>query len=167
MLLYTKFLFPSLALGMIWWWSVMSSDAVLLYLPLFAHYIMHATIFLCITWSYYVAFLVWLLYCIPYTTMQGTDFGLTLLSLCCLIDGMSLTIGSSVCISFYDPNKEIFAEYTAVQSKNAVRANIKHNRYFHLTPNFRPIHCHGKRLYGHMFDMVDSIFSYWRALIVC
>ncbi len=29
---------------------------------------------------------------------------------------------------------------TAVQSKKAVCANIKHNRYFHLTSNFKLIH---------------------------
>ncbi len=49
---------------------------------------------------------------------------------------------------------------SAVQSKNAVCANIKHNRYFHSTCNFSLIHSHDKRLYGHMFDMVDTTFSY-------
>ena len=44
----------------------------------------------------------------------------------------------------------------ALQSKKTVCANIKHNGYFHLTSNFRSIHSYGKRLYGHMFDMVDT-----------
>ncbi len=29
------------------------------------------------------------------------------------------------------------------------------------------IYSHDKRLHGHMFDVVDAAFSYWRALIVC
>ena len=49
---------------------------------------------------------------------------------------------------------------SAMQSKNAVCANIKHNRYFHLTSNFRSIYSHGKRLYGHTFDIVNIAFSY-------
>ena len=39
---------------------------------------------------------------------------------------------------------------SVVLSKNAVCASIKHSRYFHLTSNFRPIHSHDKRLYGHV-----------------
>ncbi len=50
--------------------------------------------------------------------------------------------------------------FTAAPSKSAVCANIKHNRYFHLTSNFRSIHSRGKRLYGHVFDMGDTAFSY-------
>ncbi len=30
----------------------------------------------------------------------------------------------------------------------------------------RSIHSHGKRLYVHMFDMIDTALSYWRALVV-
>ncbi len=56
---------------------------------------------------------------------------------------------------------------TAVPSKNAVSANIKHSRYFHQTSNFWSIHYYGKRLYVHMFNAVDTAFSYGRALIVC
>ncbi len=46
--------------------------------------------------------------------------------------------------------------------------NIKHIKYFHLTPNFWSIHYHGKRLHVHMFVIVyvDTAFSYGRALIV-
>ncbi len=54
-----------------------------------------------------------------------------------------------------------------VQSKDEVCGNIKHNRYFHSTSNFRLIHSHGKRLYGHMFDIKDIALSYRRTLIVC
>ncbi len=50
--------------------------------------------------------------------------------------------------------------HSTIQSKSAVSATIKHNRYFHSTPNFRSIHVHGKRLYGHMFDMVNTAFRY-------
>ena len=56
---------------------------------------------------------------------------------------------------------------SAVTSKNAVSANIKHNGYFHLTSNFRSIHSHGKRLYVHMFNVADTAFSYGTTLIVC
>ncbi len=48
----------------------------------------------------------------------------------------------------------------AVQSKTQYAQYIKHNRYFHSTSNFRSIHSHGKRLYVHMFDMVDITFSH-------
>ncbi len=47
-----------------------------------------------------------------------------------------------------------------IQSKNTECANIKHNKYFHLMCNFRLIHFNGKKLYGHMFEMVDTAFSY-------
>ncbi len=56
---------------------------------------------------------------------------------------------------------------SAALSKNTLSANIKHSRYFHLTSNFWSIHFHAKRLYVHIFDMVDTFFSYWRASIVC
>ena len=59
-----------------------------------------------------------------------------------------------------------FTYNSVLQSKNAVCANITHNRYFHLISNFRLIHYYGKRLYEHMFDMVDTAFRYWTALIV-
>ncbi len=55
----------------------------------------------------------------------------------------------------------------AVPSKNAVSANIKHKRYFLFTSSVWSIHYCGKRLYVHMFDMVDTAFRYGRALIVC
>ncbi len=56
----------------------------------------------------------------------------------------------------------------AVQSKNAVSANIKHGRYFHQTSIFWAIYyLWYKKLYVHMVDMVDTVFSYGRALIVC
>ena len=51
---------------------------------------------------------------------------------------------------------------STIQSKNAVCANVKHNRYFHLEYNFRSVHSHGKMLFGHMFAMInlDNAFSY-------
>ncbi len=57
--------------------------------------------------------------------------------------------------------------YSATQSKNAVSINIKLSRYIHLMSNFSSIHFHTKRLYVHMFDIVDTPFSYRRQLIVC
>ena len=45
-------------------------------------------------------------------------------------------------------------------STNIIDVSIK-------TCNLRSVHSHGKRLYGHIFDMVDTAFSYCRALIVC
>ncbi len=56
---------------------------------------------------------------------------------------------------------------SATQSKNAVSTNIKHNRYIHLMSNFSSIHFHTKRLYVHIIDTVDTLFSYGRGLIVC
>ncbi len=41
--------------------------------------------------------------------------------------------------------------------KNAVCANIEHNRYFHYTSNFRSIHSHGQKSHGPvMFDTVEA-----------
>ncbi len=60
-------------------------------------------------------------------------------------------------ISQYHMSSQVKTQY--VQISNIV--------YFHLTCYFRSIHSHGKRLCGHMFDMVDTAFSYGRALIVC
>ncbi len=54
--------------------------------------------------------------------------------------------------------KESKKSCCAVQSKKAVSANIKLIRYFHLPSDFWPILSHGKRLYDHMFDMVDTAF---------
>ncbi len=58
---------------------------------------------------------------------------------------------------------------SAPQSKNAVSTNIKHtcSRYIHLISNFSSIHFHTKRLYVHMFGIIDTSFSYVRGLIVC
>ena len=42
-----------------------------------------------------------------------------------------------------------------------------YSRYFHLTYNFTSIHSHAKKLYLHMFHIVDTVFSYVRELIVC
>ena len=54
------------------------------------------------------------------------------------------------------------------KSKNAVCALItEHKRYFHSTYNFTSIHSHAKKLYLHMFDKVNTVFSYERELIVC
>ena len=54
------------------------------------------------------------------------------------------------------------------QSKNAVCANVKHNRYFHIK---HPISGKStpmvKGCLDIMFDVVVTTFSYWRALIVC
>ncbi len=62
------------------------------------------------------------------------------------------------------------SQNSAIPSKNAVFmvfANIKHSRQFRLTSKFWSIHYCGKRLYVHMFDMVDTAFSYGRALVGC
>ena len=56
---------------------------------------------------------------------------------------------------------------SASQSKNAVSRNIKQSRYIHLMSNFSSISFHIERLYVHMFDIVDTPFSYGRGLIVC
>ena len=55
----------------------------------------------------------------------------------------------------------------AVQSKNAVCAFTKHSRYFHSTYYFTSIHSHAKKLYLHMFDIVDTAFDFERKLIIC
>ena len=55
---------------------------------------------------------------------------------------------------------------SASQSKTAVSTNIKHSRYIHLMSDFLSIHFHTERLYVHMFDVVDTPFSYGRGLIV-
>ena len=55
---------------------------------------------------------------------------------------------------------------TASQSKNAVCTLIEHNRYVHLTYNFASIYLHAKKLYLHMFDIVDTAFGYESKLIV-
>ena len=56
----------------------------------------------------------------------------------------------------------------SVPNKNAVTANIKQNRYFHLKSSFWSIKSFWfiESMYGHMFDRVDTAFSYGRALIV-
>ena len=56
---------------------------------------------------------------------------------------------------------------SAPQSKNAVCANIKDSSSIHLMSNFWSIHFHAQRLYVHMFDIVDILFSYERVLIIC
>ncbi len=56
---------------------------------------------------------------------------------------------------------------SAPQSKNAVSTNIRYSRYIHLMSNFSSIHFHTKRLYVHMFDTLDTPFSYGIGLIVC
>ncbi len=56
---------------------------------------------------------------------------------------------------------------SASQSKNTVSTNIKHSRYIHLMSNILSIHFHTKRFYVHMFDIVDTLFSYGRGLIIC
>ncbi len=55
----------------------------------------------------------------------------------------------------YLPNK-VNIQYVQV-------SNIKDNSIKRLNS----IHSHGKWLYGYMFDKIDTVFSYWRALIIC
>ncbi len=57
--------------------------------------------------------------------------------------------------------------YLPHKVKTQYLQNIKHSRYIHLMSNFLSIHSHSKRLYEHTFDIVDTLFSYGRALIVC
>ncbi len=54
----------------------------------------------------------------------------------------------------------------APQSKNTVFTNIIHSRYIHLMSNFLSIHFHMKRLYVHMFDIINTPFIYGRGLIM-
>ncbi len=61
----------------------------------------------------------------------------------------------------------IYHHNFAPQSKNAVSTNIKHSRYIHLMSNCSSIHFHTKKLYLHMFDAVDTPFSYGKGFIVC
>ena len=56
---------------------------------------------------------------------------------------------------------------SALQSKNAVCALIKHCRYFHWKYKFTSMHSHAKKLYLHIFETVDTTFGYERELIVC
>ena len=56
---------------------------------------------------------------------------------------------------------------SAVLSKNAICAFLKHSIHFHLTYSFTSIPSHAKKLYLHMFDIVDTAFSYERELITC
>ncbi len=56
---------------------------------------------------------------------------------------------------------------SAVPSKNAVSANIKHSRYFHYTSNFFQSTTVVKGCMYIMFNVVDTAFSYGRALFVC
>ncbi len=67
------------------------------------------------------------------------------------------------------PCGRIYTTYfiSVPQSKNAVSTNLRYSRYIHLMSNFSSIHFHTKRLYEHMFDIVDTAFSYGRELIVC
>ncbi len=53
---------------------------------------------------------------------------------------------------------------TAVPSKNTVSAIVRTSIKRQI---FWWIYSYGKRLYVHVFDMVDTAFSYGRALIVC
>ena len=53
------------------------------------------------------------------------------------------------------------------QSKNIVSTSIKHSRYINLMSNVLSIYFHTKRLYVHMFDIVDIPFSNGTGLIVC
>ena len=56
-------------------------------------------------------------------------------------------------------NKRSDKGYSAVQSKHAVCAFIKHNRYFYLTYSFTSIHSHAKKLHLHVLSIVDTAFS--------
>ncbi len=53
------------------------------------------------------------------------------------------------------------------QSKKAVSKNIKHSRYINLVKLLVNFNFHTKRLYVHMFDIVDILFSHGRGLVVC
>ena len=67
----------------------------------------------------------------------------------------SLTINN-----FHKTCAEFFTKGTsAVQSKNAVCAFIDHSRYFHKTYTFTSMHTHAKKLYLHMFDIVDTSYE--------
>ncbi len=59
------------------------------------------------------------------------------------------------------------ANTCAPQSKNTVSRSIKLSRYIHLMSNFLSIHFHTRMLYVHMIDIVDTLFSYGRGLIIC
>ena len=53
------------------------------------------------------------------------------------------------------------------QSKNAVSTKIKQSRYIHFMSKFTSINFHTESVYVHMFDVVDTAFSYGTGLIVC
>ena len=60
---------------------------------------------------------------------------------------------------------EIVFFISALPSKNTVSTNIKHSIYpFNVKFLVNPL---PKRLYVHMFAIVDTAFSYERGLIVC
>ena len=68
-------------------------------------------------------------------------------------------------------DEKIMWDYTwrpnsAVQSKHALCAFIEHNPYFHYTYNFTSIHSHGKKLYLHMFDIINTVLRSERELII-
>ncbi len=52
---------------------------------------------------------------------------------------------------------------TGVQSEKAISANMKHDRYFHLTSNFRLIYSHGKRLYVMQYVFSSVQYNGWSA----
>ncbi len=64
-------------------------------------------------------------------------------------------------------NRELCLYTFAPKSKNVVSTDIKHGRYIYLISNFLSIHFHTERFYVHMFDIVDTPFSYGRGLILC
>ena len=66
-----------------------------------------------------------------------------------------------VLIQKYIPRKSYNNRWiiSAPQSKNAVSTYIKHSRYIHFMSNFLSNHFHAKKLYEHMFDIVDTRYS--------
>ena len=62
---------------------------------------------------------------------------------------------------------KVSSPISAPSSKTEVSTTIKHSRYFHLTSTFRSIHYCCKRFHVSMSNVVDTTFSYERALIVC
>ena len=80
------------------------------------------------------------------------------------INGGPVTI---TCVSELSKSNSMFQRSLPHQVKTQLSTNIKHRRYIHLMWNFLPIHFHTKRLYVHMDEIVDTLFSYGRWLIVC
>ena len=63
-------------------------------------------------------------------------------------------------------NQAMLCYTSAIPSKNAVSAKIKHCSFKRLISGQFTKYC-GKKLYERMFNVADTAFSYRRAMLVC